>query len=124
MTKKVKDPSDALRQSPNTTESQALKFTWVGVALLVLLLGGVALSYMICGKAKQEQLQQPSGRLEGSYHFYSGALNKRAICNRSRRRIQLSDHQLGVAMLLSASLQKIFAYSIGHDKATWVPTRE
>ena len=72
MTKKVKHPSNALRQSPKTTESQALKFTWVGVALLVVLLGGVALLYIICGKAKQEQLQKPSARL-GTCHFASSA---------------------------------------------------
>jgi hypothetical protein len=61
--KKVKNPDDALQESPKTAESQFLRFTWVAVVLLAVVLGGLGLFYATCDKAKQEPIQrEPTAR--------------------------------------------------------------
>jgi len=59
MAKKVQHPDQALVESPKMAESRFLKFSWVAIALLSMLLGAFGLSYMTCRKAKQEQLREP-----------------------------------------------------------------
>jgi hypothetical protein len=60
---KKRNPDEALRESPRTAESQFLKFTWVAVVLLAIILGGVGLFYMTCRKRTQEPFREPATRL-------------------------------------------------------------
>jgi hypothetical protein len=60
MAKKVQHPNQALVESPKTAESRFLKFSWIVIAVLAIVLGAFGLSYVTCGKAKQErQLREP-----------------------------------------------------------------
>jgi hypothetical protein len=58
MTKKVRNPDEALKESPKTAESRFLRFTWFSLVLLTIVLGGNGLFYATCKKAKQEPMRQ------------------------------------------------------------------
>ena len=57
---KKRTPDEALKESPKTGESPFLKFTWVAVVLLAIILGGVGLSYMILAQLNLELRKQPT----------------------------------------------------------------
>jgi len=62
---KKKHP-EALKESPKASASQFLKFTWVAVVLLAIILAGVGLAYMTCRKGTQEPFREPAAGIESS----------------------------------------------------------
>jgi len=59
-----KEHPEALKESPKVSESQFLKFTWVAVVLLAIILAGVGLAYMTCRKGTQEPFREPAAGFE------------------------------------------------------------
>jgi hypothetical protein len=51
--KKIQDPQRALSENPKTSESRFLKFSWIVILMLAMVLAGAGVTYVTCGRARQ-----------------------------------------------------------------------